>query len=100
MTRARVGRGQRPGPMSRLEPLILIPRRPPSREVGEVLVEAADIRRIILPSTPRPGFPSYLLFAPENVPTQGITALSGAFLPNGVSGLLIRLNRDSGRHFA
>ena len=92
-------RGQGHPPMSRLQPLIQIPRRPVSRDAGEVLVEAADIRRIILPATPRAGFPHYLLFAAENVPTLGVTALSGSSLPNGVSGLIIRLNRDSGRHF-
>jgi hypothetical protein len=85
--------------LSRLQPLIQIPRRPVQPERGEVLVEAADIRRIILPATPRAGFPEYLLFAAENVPTQGVTALTGSSLPNGVAGLIIRLNRDSGRHF-
>jgi hypothetical protein len=90
---------RRRGRANRLQPLIHIPRPRILREAAEVLVEAADIRRIILPAAIRHGFPPYLLFAPENAPTHGVSALSGSSLPAGVSGLIIRLNKDSGRHF-
>ena len=53
------------------------------------------------PSTAREPFPAYVLFAPgATVPTQGTQALSGSTLPSGATGLIIRLNRDSARHFA
>jgi hypothetical protein len=40
------------------------------------------------------------LFAPgQATPTHGIAALSGASLPTNVIGLIVRLNRDSARHF-
>jgi hypothetical protein len=72
----------------------------PGQELIEAAVEATDLRRIIVPATPRSDFPQYLLFAPgENTPTHGASALSGSALPLNVSGLIIRLNRDSARHF-
>jgi hypothetical protein len=50
---------------------------------------------------PRSGFPAYLLFRPKSTtPTNGLAALSGASLPNGAAGLIIKLNKDSARHFA
>jgi len=52
------------------------------------------------PAVPRSGFPAYLLFDPETtVSTSGSAALSGAALPSGAAGLIVRLNRDSARHF-
>ena len=84
-----------------LRPLIPLPRLYlPGQEVVEAIVEASELRRIAVPATPRSDFPQYLLFAPgENTPTSGASALSGSALPMNVSGLIIRLNRDSARHF-
>lgn len=48
-----------------------------------------------------PSFPAYLLFASSaSAPTSGAEALSGALLPSGAVGLVIRLNRDNARGFA
>lgn len=53
------------------------------------------------PSAPKPGFPPYLLFDPAaNAPTKGAAAISGIGLPNGASGLIFRLSKDSARQFA
>jgi len=54
----------------------------------------------LLPSTTRTGFPGYLLFEPNaGSPTYGADALTGnSFFP-GVSGLIVKLNRDSSRNF-
>lgn len=84
-----------------LRPLIPLPRLYlPGQEVVEAIIEASELRRIAVPATPRSDFPQYLLFAPgENTPTSGASALSGSALPMNVSGLIIRLNRDSARHF-
>ena len=84
-----------------LRPLIPLPRLfLPGQELIETAVEASDLRRIIVPASPRSDFPQYLLFAPgENTPTRGASALSGSALPANVSGLIFRLNRDSARHF-
>lgn len=95
------GGAGRPMPANRLRPLLVIPR---VRElVAEEAAEEGEVgrlREIVLPVAPREGFPQYLLFAPALVtPTTGVTALSGASLPMGAAGLIIRLNRDSARHF-
>ena len=51
-------------------------------------------------SAVRENFPGYILFAPDpHSPTSGTAALSGATLPGGAVGLIIRLNNDSARHF-
>lgn len=51
-------------------------------------------------SAPRQGFPAYLLFAPNAMaPSVGRAALSGTALPGAASGLVVRINRDSARHF-
>lgn len=51
-------------------------------------------------STTRTDFPAYLLFAPNaTAPTVGANALTGTSLAGGAVGLVIRLNRDSARHF-
>lgn len=91
----------RPVPGNRLRPLLALPRiREIVAETTEIAGEAARLRTIILPVAPRDGFPQYLLFAPAlATPTNGATALSGASLPMGATGLVIRLNRDSARHF-
>jgi hypothetical protein len=98
----RAGAGEaRPSPRNRLQPLIALPRlEQPPRKARGVAVEAAPLDRILLPAVPRPDFPPYLLFAPgQTTPTQGVAALSGASLPTSISGLVVRLNRDSTRHF-
>lgn len=62
---------------------------------------AAPVTGLTHPSTAREPFPAYVLFAPgATVPTQDTQALSGSTLPSGATGLIIRLNRDSARHFA
>jgi len=54
-----------------------------------------------LTSSPRPPFPAYVLFAPGIMtPTQGAAALTGSSLAGGAAGLVIRLNKDSARHFS
>ena len=52
-------------------------------------------------SVPHPDVaPPYVLFAPDATdPTHGVEALTGSTLPGGAIGLIIRLNRDSSRHF-
>ena len=48
----------------------------------------------------RPGFPAHILFEPGAlVPTRGWTALSGAKLKAPYVGLIMKLTRDSARHF-
>lgn len=91
----------RPGPRDRLRPLLALPRLETLvREVEAGAVEAAPAQAILLPVAPRDGFPPYLLFAPgQGTPTRGALALSGASLPTGAVGLIIRLNRDSARRF-
>lgn len=87
--------------LARLQPLFNIPRNATrSRGNSVITPTAATVRGILLPSVPRSGFPQYLLFAPgADAPTSGDLALSGAGLPAGVAGLVVRLNRDSSRHF-
>lgn len=48
----------------------------------------------------QPGFPDYILFAPNALtPTTGRDVLSGFLLPEGSAGLILKLNKDNGRHF-
>lgn len=77
----------------------------PSGQPGQ----AAPTPQPIAPASPtttfrpvvtRPSFPGYLLFEPNATQaTVGVNALTGTALPNGASGLIVKLNRDSGRHF-
>lgn len=55
----------------------------------------------LLSSVPQsPPYPAYVLFAPgATQATSGASALSGSALPGGNVGLVIRLNRDSARHW-
>lgn len=91
----------RPGPKDRLQPLIALPRLESLvREARAAILEGTPPQTILLPVAPREGFPPYLLFAPGQAsPTHGALALSGSSLPTGAAGLVIRLNRDSARHF-
>ncbi|SEP42514.1 hypothetical protein [Nitrosovibrio sp. Nv6] len=52
-------------------------------------------------SVRKPGLPKYFLFDPTATsPTSGTNALSGTQLPGGVNGIVIKLTKDSARHFA
>lgn len=54
-----------------------------------------------LTSAPLSPFPPYILFAPAATsPTSGAAALTGSTLPGGATGLVVRLNKDSARHFS
>lgn len=56
---------------------------------------------VALPSAPLSPFPPYILFAPgAAAPTSGTAALTGSTLPGGATGLVVRLNKDSARHFS
>ena len=72
---------------------------PPTPHSGVTRLPAASAA--VAPSAvPRSGFPDYVLFAPgASVPTSGADALTGTPLPSGAAGLIVRLNRDSARHF-
>ncbi|WP_370157270.1 phospholipase D family protein [Bradyrhizobium ottawaense] len=101
------GGGAKPG-RPRLQPLI---RFQPLPKVGAA--SAATTKKatssgptppaapLALPAVPQnPPYPSYVLFAPgATAPTSGAAALSGASLPGGYGGLIVRLNRDSSRHW-
>lgn len=53
------------------------------------------------PPIPKSGFPSYINLDPNaTAPTRGTGALTQATLAHGTAGLIIKLNRDSARHFA
>jgi hypothetical protein len=68
---------------------------PAPAAVGAVVAVAAA-----LPSAPLSPFPPYILFAPAATsPTSGAAALTGSTLPGGATGLVVRLNKDSARHF-
>ena len=95
---------------ARLRPLIELPRFARAGaiatsasvpEFAELLPETEAVTPPVLAVTPRAEFPQYLLFDPEATsPTTGAGALSGATLPNNSPGIIIRLNRDSARHFS
>lgn len=94
---AAVGTPESLAPQARLRPLIAVPAviATPSAQIV-----APRTQEIILPASPRADFPQYILFAPNaTTPTHGPSALSGASLPAGAVGLILRLNRDSTRHF-
>lgn len=86
----------------RLRPLISLPRLAASVDTGEPGTTPAVAPSIPAPvaAVPRAGFPPYLLFDPgAGHPTSGTAALAGTTLPGGAAGLVVRLNRDSARHF-
>ncbi len=72
---------------------------PPTAPAGTPATPARSTAA--LPSVPQnPPYPTYVLFAPGSTsPTRGRAALSGATLPGGYTGLVLRLNRDSARHW-
>jgi hypothetical protein len=89
------------GSRNRLRPLITLPRDQPAIFGPLAAVVPQTANPVIRPTVARDGFPPYLIFDPDaDAPTVGTDALSGAALPNGAAGLIIRLNRDNGRHFA
>ena len=52
------------------------------------------------PPVPKDQFPPYILFAQTaRGPTHGEAALTNSTLPGDAAGLIVRLNRDSVRHF-
>ena len=84
-----------------LRPLLNIPISRVPEDLAAEPTQGAASTELPPSSVPRPGFPNYLLFAPEtDSPTAHLDALSGASLPSGAVGLILRLNRDSARGFA
>ena len=96
----------------RLEPLVRFPPISPIGSSGPDDSTSTGAARTTSPhprvadpaarlSVPIPEVaPAYVLFAPgETHPTQGAEALTGSMLPGGATGLIVRLNRDSARHF-
>lgn len=95
--------GQRT-PRPRLRPMITLPqvnRNDQHEEGGDETIQTSLGSEVTgLTAVPRNGFPQYLLFEPNAAgPTMDASALSGAFLPGGAAGLIIKLNNDSARHF-
>lgn len=89
------GAGTRP----RLSPLLRFPPVLPSATATPAppIVAPTSLAAVAVPQSP---YPPYILFAPGmTVPTVGAAALNGVALPGGASGLVIRLNRDSSRHW-
>lgn len=85
-------------PRPRLKPLVKLPR--PAPAAAPVPAQPVSTATPSLVSVPRRGFPAYVLFDPTaSTPTVGTLALSGAPLPGAAVGLVVRLNRDSARHF-
>ena len=75
----------------------------PISGVADLATTSASVSASVVaqPSTPRDGYPAYLLFdSKATVPTQGSGALTAATLPSGAAGLIVKLNRDSARHFS
>jgi hypothetical protein len=84
---------------ARLRPLIVWPRTGAPR-VRARTVEVIPTVPTLPAAVPQPGFPPYLLFdANATTPTTGVDALTVVPLPGGAAGLVVRLNRDSARHF-
>ena len=96
----------------RLDPLVRFPSLRPggdgadgdsdsSAGVGTIAAPTDVIPPEPRLSVPYPDVaPPYVLFAPDATdPTHGVEALTGSTLPGGAIGLIIRLNRDSSRHF-
>lgn len=91
----------------RLHPLVRVPPWD-TTEVVSTSTQGAGASAVSGPgpaapartSSTRPGLPAYLRFAPDaGVPTAEAEALTGAPLPGGALGLVLRLSRDSTRHF-
>ena len=99
----------------RLAPLLSFPSLTVSRQAGGPRTSAgitlptrstgvrlpAATASVAPSAVPLSGFPDYVLFAPGvSIPTRDADALTGLSLPSGAAGLIVRLNRDSARHFA
>jgi hypothetical protein len=96
----RGGGGQGGSAISTLRPLITLPPIPGPPSPAPTPPPTPTPLGIRNPSVVRDHFPGYLLFSPDATsPTNGSEALSGATLPAGADGLIIRLNNDSARHF-
>ena len=88
-----------PGTRPRLSPLLRFPPvlSPAPAAPTPPIVAPTAFSAVAVPQAP---YPPYVLFAPGvTAPTVGAAALNGAALPGGASGLVIRLNRDSSRHW-
>ena len=96
-----------------LKPLVKFPSVSTKSSTGSVAASSAAAQPTLpntaptgtpaaaLTSSPRPPFPAYVLFAPGIMtPTQGAAALTGSSLAGSAAGLVIRLNKDSARHFS
>jgi hypothetical protein len=108
------GSGAGAGPaLSSLRPLISLPKirgqtpPPPTTSAASAASPSipatpttAGTSPVGLPVVTVAPYPPYVLFAPNaNTPTTGASALTGASLPGSAAGLIVRLNRDSARHW-
>jgi hypothetical protein len=83
---------QRPG----LGMLVRPPQRGPLGVIQPVVPIAGPQAPLL--AVRQAQYPAYVLFAPgQGAPTYGAEALTGAALPGGAVGLIIRLNNDSAR---
>lgn len=94
-----------PGRFPPLPPLLRLSPRLHAAEPPLPSVSSAPNWPTILPaarpSVPLPNYPAYLLFAPyPTAPTVGAEALSGASLKDNAPGLIVRLSKDTARHFS
>lgn len=83
-----------------LSQLFKMPRikKPTSPAAAPLVIATIAALPVTTKNSPYPG---YILFAPgATTPTNGTGALTGTALPSGASGLILRLNRDTARHFA
>jgi hypothetical protein len=88
-----------PGPVLQ-SPATVLGANPTAPALPAATANAPATAPAFLPSAPRTGFPPYLLFAPNpTASTNDFEALTGASLPGGSTGIIVRLNRDSARHF-
>jgi hypothetical protein len=70
----------------------------PAARGSQVHQPGATLPRVAVPQNPP--YPPYILFRPAATePTRGLDALTGSALPGGAAGLVIRLSRDSARHW-
>lgn len=99
-----VGSGETEEARPRLQPLVRFPgiARIPSASSPTTAVAPMPhtVSTSPLPAAPQSPYPPYVLFAPgASSATTGAAALTGAALAGGYVGLVIRLNRDSARHW-
>jgi hypothetical protein len=72
----------------------------PSTPTASTAAAVGIVATVGLPAVPQSPYPPYVLFAPGSIaPTTGQEALTGSGLPGGSVGLILRLNKDSARHW-